>query len=263
MNRAAASRIALERTRQPKEQRGAKTEFHRYELKFRLPVELIPDIKRCVLPYVTPDPHAAHKPDHTYTVRSIYYDSDDLIFYHEKLDSVKVRKKLRIRGYNRPEDEAPIFFEIKRKYGRRGYKERLSMPIGQLLPALNGVDEAIADLPFLSRKVIERFRYNILRKKLSPVVLVTYEREPLIGIDDLRLRVTFDQNIRSLIDPRLDQLFDEKNLRQFEDRHFVLELKFDDLMPRWMAELMRDFDLRSHSYSKYCHGIDAWTPHPQ
>ncbi len=263
MNRIAASRLALERTRPPREQRGAKSEFQRYELKFRLPVELISDLRRAVSPYMEPDPHAKDRPDHTYTVRSIYYDSEDLIFYHEKLDSVKIRKKLRIRGYNRPEDGAPVFFEIKRKYGRRGFKERLSMPIGQLLPALNGVDEATADLPFLSRKVVERFRFNIVRKHLRPVVLVSYEREPMIGIDDQRLRVTFDQNIRSLIDPNLDQLFEERSLRQFEDRHFVLELKFDELMPRWMAQLMRDFDLRSHSYSKYCHGIDAWTPHPQ
>jgi hypothetical protein len=198
-----------------------------------------------------------------YTVRSIYFDSEDLVFYHEKLDSVRTRKKLRIRSYNRPEDAAPVFFEIKRKRGRLGYKERLSLPPSQLLPALAGGSGLGAALPFAKRCVIHRFRYNLRALCLRPVVLVSYEREPMVGIDHPDARVTFDLGLRSLIDPRLDQLFAERELRPFADGHFILELKFDQRMPGWMARLVRDFDLRRQAYSKYCHGIDAWHPHPR
>ena len=258
-----AAQMARVQALPDRDARNEKRDFHRYELKFRLPIGLIPDLRSAGEPYLQRDPHAVGREDGVYTVRSIYFDTEDLQFYFEKLDSVKVRKKLRIRSYDRPEAGPPAFFEIKRKHGRRGYKERLCLRWEQVAPALRGDDEILADRPFLERRVLQRFRYNIERKDLRPVVLITYEREPWIGQDDHGLRMTFDQNIRSLYNPRLDQLFDEEGLNQFEDSHFVLELKFNDRMPTWMAEMMRNFDLKSHSYSKFTHGIDAWAPHPQ
>lgn len=245
------------------EPRNEMRDYHRYELKFRLPVALQTDLRRIAAPYMNLDPHALDRPQRRYTVRSIYFDSEDLLFYYDKLDSVKIRKKLRIRCYDRPEDAAPVFLEIKRKRGRRGYKERIAVPPNDLGRALKNDRDLLAGLSFPERKLIERFNSIVTVKHLRPVVLVTYEREPMVGTDDNRIRMTFDQNIRSLIDPSIDQLFAEEPLRQFEEREFVLELKFDERMPRWMAQLMRDLDLRSHSYSKYCHGIDAWRHTPQ
>lgn len=263
MNRQQATQLARAQARPRLGGQPARSGFHRYELKFRLPIEIRRELRRALSAHVQPDPHALDRPGNCYTVRSIYFDSEELVFYHEKLESVSIRKKLRIRGYDRPEDDAPIFFEIKRKNGKRGYKERLSLPASQMMPALVGGAGISDTLPFAQRRVIQRFRYNVERKRLRPVVLVAYEREPMIGIENERVRVTFDMNIRSLINPRLEELFDEGPLRQFEDRCFILEMKFDERMPRWMAGLMRDFDIRPHSYSKFCHGIDAWTPHPE
>lgn len=237
--------------------------FHRYELKYHLPREEMAEIRKHIAPFVTHDKHSAVMPEKHYSVRSIYFDSDDLVFYFEKLDSVKIRKKLRVRTYNLAEDKAPAFLEIKRKFGKRGYKERVMLPLTSVDEALNGKQssEVLADRPFTDRKVLDRFRFNMKVKELKPVVLVTYEREAFIGLENERIRVTFDQNIRSLINPRLDQIFEDDALRVFCDRLFVLELKYDMQMPRWMAQLIRLLDLRSEPYSKYCHGIDAWTPH--
>ncbi len=210
------------------------------------------------------DPHCADLPGHHYTVRSIYFDTEDLRFYFDKLDSVRVRKKLRVRTYNLAEDAAPAFLEIKRKIGRRGLKERLMIDIGEVEPAINGADpeEVLPGLPFLSRKVLDKFRFNLRTGDMRPVVLVVYEREAFIGRENDRYRVTFDQDIRSLINPDLEQMFVENELRQFEEDRFVLEMKFDERMPRWMTRVVRELDLRSQSYSKYEHGIDTWTPHP-
>ncbi len=122
--------------------------------------------------------------------------------------------------------------------------------------AINHDDPELAmpGLAFLDRKVLDKFRFNLINRDMRPVVLVTYEREAYIGRENERYRITFDQNIRSLINPRLDQIFEEDN--------FVLEMKFDERMPRWMTRVVRLLNLRSESYSKYVHGIDAWTPHP-
>jgi len=215
-------------------------------------------------PYVKHDQYCADLPKQRYTVRSIYFDSEDMDFYFEKLDSVRVRKKLRVRTYNLAEDRAPAFLEIKRKIGRRGLKERVMMDLALVGPLLDGgeLSELLPDLPFLDRKVVDKFRFNMKMKRLRPVVLVVYEREAFVGIDNERWRMTLDHNLRSLINPVLGDMFVEQDLQQFEDRNFVLELKFDDRMPRWMTSLVRQLNLRAQSYSKYVHGIDTWTHQP-
>jgi len=237
--------------------------FERYELKYHIPRNFIPDLRALIEPYAIHDPHCADLPGNNYTVRSIYFDSEDLRFYFDKLDSVRVRKKLRVRTYNLADDAAPAFLEIKRKIGRRGLKERLMLDIGEVDGAIGAedVEEVLPGLSFLSRKVLDRFRFNLRTRDMSPVVLVVYEREAFIGRENERYRVTFDQNIRSLINPQMEQMFVENELRQFEEEYFVLEMKFDERMPRWMTRVVRDLDLQSQSYSKYEYGIDAWTPH--
>jgi hypothetical protein len=237
----------------------------RYELKFYVPKRDRDAIRELLLPYVTADPVCEQLPGRRYTVRSIYYDTDDLRFYYEKMDGVKVRKKLRVRTYNGPENGSPAYFEIKRKFGRRGVKERVSLPVTSVEPALRAHDlgDIVAERPYVDRKVIEKFRFNLRVEALRPVVLVAYEREAFIGRTGVRARVTFDSNIRSCADPELGQLFDEPCLRQFEDEHFVLEMKFDELMPKWMCKLIRLLNLRDGPYSKFCHGIDAWGFRPR
>lgn len=239
-----------------------KRTFARYELKFHLPMGEQDRIREIVAPHVCRDPHAHARPDGLYTVRSIYFDSEDLRFYFEKMDSVKVRKKLRVRTYNLADDAEWAFLEIKRKVGRTGFKERVSLPLGQVEGALNGKSaEIMDDRPFLERRILEKFRFNMKVNRLRPVVLVTYEREAFVGVESASIRVTFDQNLRSLCDPRMEDIFDEKELRHFEGDHFVLELKFDEHMPAWMAKLITKLNIHPGPYSKYCHGIDIWEYH--
>jgi len=237
--------------------------FERYELKYHISRSFIPDIRSIMDPYVRHDPYCAGLVGNQYTVRSIYFDSASLDFYFEKLDSVRVRKKLRVRTYNLAPDGAPAFLEIKRKIGRRGLKERLRLDLDRVDPALGEFDpaDALPALSFHERKVLDKFRFHLETRDMRPAVLVSYEREAFLGRENERYRVTFDQNIRSLIRPDLDQIFEEEDLRVFEQDDFVLEMKFDERMPRWMTRVVRLLDLRSESYSKYVHAIDAWTPY--
>jgi hypothetical protein len=239
--------------------------FRRYEIKYYLPVTDIPMIRTLLLPYMQYDENCENLPDHRYTVRSIYFDTHDLRFYYEKMDSVKIRKKLRIRTYNLPGSALPSYFEIKRKNGRVSYKERIQVPLPKVEHLLNGKNtrEVLPLASYHQQRLVEKIRYLMQQMDLQPVVLVTYEREALIGKDNEQNRATFDCNMRSLINPRIEQIFTEHELRQFEDRFFVLELKFDDLMPRWMGRLVRLMNLRPQPYSKYCQGIDAWRSHCQ
>ncbi len=178
---------------------------------------------------------------------------------------MKTRRKLRVRTYNTHQTDSIAFVEIKRKFGRVGYKDRLMLPLEKVDHAMNGVKPEVAlgnNPSFSDRSVLGKIRYLLNMKRLHPVVLVTYEREAFIGQRDPTARVTFDCNIRSLLNPTMKQLFDEESLVQFEDHQFVLELKFNEAMPTWMAFLIRKLNLSSESYSKYCTGIDAWLQNP-
>lgn len=237
----------------------------RHELKFYLPTSAIAQIRPLIAGHVQHDPYCADQPDQSYIVRSIYFDTEDLTFYHEKVDSVENRRKLRVRTYNSPHGSSIAFVEIKRKFGRVGCKDRLMLPLEKVDHALNGVspETVLGDEPsYRDRTVLGKIRYLLNMKQLHPVVLVTYDREAFVGRRDRSVRVTFDRNIRSLLNPTMEQIFDEDALVQFEDDQFVLELKFDEAMPGWMANLIRKMNLSSESYSKYCTGIDAWLQNP-
>jgi SPX domain protein involved in polyphosphate accumulation len=121
--------------------------------------------------------------------------------------------------------------------------------------------EALAGRPWGERAVLHKFRFNLKAIALRPTVLVSYERQAWLDPDDVRSRITFDSELRSLWHPDLRQLFEERGASLFDRHHWILELKFDDRMPRWMCDLVRRLELRVEPYSKYCHGIYAWKPH--
>ncbi len=241
--------------------------YTRHELKFPLPVALVDEIRSRVESHVEPDPNAAGDGRAVYTVRSIYFDTEDLRFYFEKIDGRRTRRKLRIRTYGSKASATNAFLEIKRKLDRTSFKERARVPVAAVSAILSSrwpdpPDAAALDrVGERERRVIEKFRYNMDVCELRPSVLVTYDREPYVATRGDMARVTFDMNLRSLIRPGPDDLFSERPLREFHSGGFVLELKFDEFMPRWMADLMSAFNLRSRAFSKYCHGIDAWECH--
>ena len=85
----------------------------RLEYKYLVPINRLAEFKKELLPYVDIDDK--FNANEEYKVRSIYFDTTDLRFYREKIEGLKIRKKLRIRGYNELENKNLVFLEIKRK----------------------------------------------------------------------------------------------------------------------------------------------------
>ena len=90
--------------------------LYRKEYKYLVPNDLLPDLRRALKPFLSLDDFAMQRDKKEYTVRSIYYDTKTLEFYFEKIEGYKIRKKIRIRGYNQLLGEKVVFLEIKRKY---------------------------------------------------------------------------------------------------------------------------------------------------
>lgn len=230
----------------------------RHELKFVLPTSFMPRLRDAFAPHVALDFFCRSRSGQNYTVRSIYFDSLELDFFFEKMDGFDVRKKLRVRTYDAPGDHENAFIEIKRKHGRYGFKDRLKVPLGNVYDVLDlDYEDWQAMVPsYGNQRILGRMRNLSAKKNLQPTLLVTYDREAMVGVDNSRHRVTFDCNMRALKNPTLDDIFSEELVPVFKDE-FVLELKFDEWMPDWMGRVIKDFDLTVGSYSKYCHGIEA------
>jgi hypothetical protein len=233
----------------------------RYEYKYKISNEMIPAIREYCLPYTTVDPHLKELKQTKYTVRSIYFDTPELDFYYEKMDGLKIRKKLRIRTYNESGDFA--FLEIKRKFVNSVAKERSKLPFLVIERLISTPEDSAIEYPqndYNARLVSGKFVYNLLKKGLLPVLLVVYEREAYIGLKDERERLTIDTHVRAISEPDLGDILHTKDFIPYMKNAGVLELKFEEMMPYWMKNLVLRFGLKKESISKYCLGIDACHP---
>ncbi|TVR80497.1 MAG: polyphosphate polymerase domain-containing protein [Chitinophagaceae bacterium] len=235
----------------------------RYERKYLVHNDLQEVLRERFKPFLRPDKHAIGPLEYPeYTVRSIYFDTHDMAAYLDKIEGYKRKKKLRIRGYNVHRNGDKVVFEIKRKIGDRIYKNRVFLEYEELPkvmdPSLDSGGESLRNKSFLNDPSYKKFKYNLLRYHMHPVILISYEREPYHGQIDSGVRVTFDKNIRSKFAPSLDELYSETFMRPLFKDHFILEIKyFTDFMPSWAKSIVAEYNLRREALSKFSIGIDA------
>ena len=237
----------------------------RQEDKYVIPLSSMDLIRRDIAPYVRPDNHRALQKSNIYEIRSIYFDTFGLRDYYEKHAGLQMRKKLRVRGYNTCTENSEVFLEIKWKNNTIISKDRTPLKYTDLADLLSGGDlekyfPYRKDFPNSLEKA-NKFMFYLKRSTRVPMNLVTYTREAYIGIFNHSDRVTFDSNIRSMMYPGLDDLYEEGRLVSFLDQEFVLEYKSENPMPEWFKRIVRKHNLRKQAFSKYVRGIDAHYRH--
>lgn len=238
--------------------------FERREFKYYIPIEQVDALRQRLLANMEHDPFCLKHENKRYCVRSIYLDTRSLLFYYEKIDGLKIRKKLRIRVYDNPGDFNVSFFEIKRKIDDIVRKQRATTLIQDVPNLMNGAVIRLHDeKKKFERANLDNFIYITKRLNLEPKILVTYEREAFAGIDDPYLRVTFDFNVRSCLMDDFSGIYQEHDMISFMEDCFILELKFFGRMPLWLKSLIREFGMHKQAISKYCNSYDLWLPQIQ
>lgn len=235
--------------------------FHgRYELKYFLPFDLIDKAIAFASPYVQPDQHA--KPNGLgvpgYTIRSVYFDDDNLTLYKEKLIGLKDRRKFRVRGYANVTPENSVFLEIKYRSRQQVGKDRAPMKLSDLQKIMDR-EKTLEEIEFPTdylRANAHRFLHNCFVKGYRPMTTVIYDRNPFIGKDDGEVRFTIDTNLRAVDHSYSYELFEPYEEEQIALPGAILELKFDRLMPEWMRRFLTKFELTQTSISKYAHCIE-------
>lgn len=240
-------------------QRNSETQIDRYELKYVVHPELVPEIRKFIKPFVRPDKNAHGDPP-SYTATTLQIDSINSTLHYAKTRDVDSRFKLRIRTYGF-DGNAPYFLELKRKIQSKIYKSRA------ILKAKDYCKEAIVNPTRMIKLAKESENDNYLEfvrltKAIGgiPAIYVRYERECYAGLGKEYSRITFDRNIRyrpartwdfPLNEKRwypMDQCYSQR-LDDFSG--YILELKTTSEMPHWMAEVIERFNLVQTGFCKY------------
>jgi SPX domain protein involved in polyphosphate accumulation len=237
--------------------------LQRYELKYTIPTALIAPISAFVDPYCALDYHSSISPDSFYQVNSLYFDSPDFILLRNRLGGLHDRFNMRVRTYGAA-PRAPWFLEVKRKVGDIIHKYRARVKDIDLARI---VDPATDPSEFLvsprDAANADRFRRLAHAYNTAPVVQTTYQRKAYFSVCDDYARVTFDAGMRYMARSEYDPLpvedaFAPTDVETLFDEgtDVVLELKCQSKnVPLWMIDLIRAFDLRRRSFSKYSAAI--------
>jgi hypothetical protein len=234
----------------------------RTELKYLVRDEHLSEIRALIKPFVELDPHGLGREGRGYTVRSIYLDTPTLRCYHEKKAGIRVRRKLRVRGYNefRPGDW--VFLEIKRKIQNRVVKNRAPLRFEMLGSVFESGDvdrHVVTNRHYpRSRDDGRRFFFHVYRYGMIPTFSTVYEREAFFGRFDPGLRITLDRDLRGRAYPALTDLYDDRYLRTVRPEYSIMEVKFDRSFPGWLRPVLGRFDLRTEALSKYCMCAEVW-----
>ncbi len=232
-------------------------QLQRWELKYVIPEELALNIRDFVRAYLEIDEYGAGRPNLSYTIHNLYLDSDDLAIYWGTINGDKNRYKLRLRFYE-DNPKAPIFFEIKRRMNDAILKQRGGVKRPAVEAVLGGQLPGPDDLVSGDGRqlvAIQRFVQLMVADRAAPTAHIQYEREAWISPMDNSVRVTMDRNV--MIAPEFATRFTEQLDEPMSvfGKLVVLELKFSGRYPDWFKELVRVFNLKQGSASKYADGI--------
>ena len=238
-----------------------KLQSSRYELKHLIGESRAQAIRSYVRMYLSPDQHM--KPDQPlgYRVSSLYLDSSKFKLYQQTTAGMRNRFKLRIRFYD-DNPESPAFLEIKRRQNTVILKQRAQVTREAVMRVLKGAapdPDMLFEDRWDAKSLNALHNFCRLRDEIGAIgkTYVAYLREAYVNPESDHVRVTFDRQLQGGSYESETPLKLPPFLTDAGSDLVILELKFTDRFPGWMAELVRSFNLQSISVPKYIDCVDA------
>lgn len=189
--------------------------------------------------------------DGSYYIKSLYFDDLDNSSYFEKLDGILYRTKYRIRTYNNFDDK--IYLERKLKHNNLTSKDKELISSDVYSRIING---KIDNIEAKDGSLLQRFLIEMRLKNLKPSVIVGYKRTaytyPISNV-----RITFDENI---ISQGFNANLFTKNatdINILEKGEVVLEVKYDDILPKLISDIIGTISEVRESVSKFQRSKDV------
>ena len=212
--------------------------FKRYEYKYLVTRKQADAVTAILLEYMVPDKYG------TYWVQNLYYDTENWAVICKSMDKPLYKEKLRMRCYGIPEESSNVFLELKKKYAGEVNKRRVALPISTLLQPIRDVIEG--EDSQIARELAFYMKVNPVEEKM----FIAFLRTAYSGIEDDKLRVTFDKNIRYRLD-KLDFYHPEEGQEVLDEEYQVMEIKTRNGIPLWLSRLLSENSIYKSSYSKY------------
>lgn len=235
----------------------AKEFFHRRELKYLVPLATCEALAASLLSRMQPDTFGR---DGKYAIASLYFDSPDNAIYWETANRLPIRRKLRLRIYEKAERGGTAFFEIKQKVNNWVHKRRTMLTLEDGYRFVERwADPAQAPVASSNEQVAREIRQFQRTYRLRPKVIVRYERYALEGVDDPELRITFDRQLTCRTGAlRLEK--DEPEQPFVHPEYAIMEVKAGRSVPLWLSRLLAEFGCRRSAVSKYMSSVNAVCP---
>ena len=217
----------------------AQLTFKRYEKKYMIEPGRFDAFRKALDPYIKPDRFFSS------TVCSIYYDTDNYSLIRNSIEKPVYKEKLRLRSYNVPTEDSPVFVELKGKFKGLVYKRRVMMKNQEAVEYLAGLRPSPVE-----GQVVREVDWFLHENPVSPKAFIGCDREAYVVRDNEELRITFDENIRWR-DRELDLSLGSHGENILPPGYVLMELKIPGAAPMWLARMLSEHCIFPAGFSKY------------
>lgn len=217
--------------------------MYRHELKYIINEQSANILKSKIKTVCSYDENASAKGG--YKVTSLYFDDYCNSALNDNIDGNAVRKKFRIRVYDR--SDAMIRLERKSKNNGGCKKDSVVISREQYEDICKG---DYSSLDITSNPVLRDFYILATTKKLKPKIIVEYDREAFI-YDFGTVRITIDQNVRYGVGK--SDMFDQEAEYPLAtgQNDMVLEVKYTGFLPNHIRAMIQGNAKNREAFSKY------------
>ena len=215
------------------------TVMKRHEIKYLLDAQKTAYLRARLVGHMVPDAFGLT------SIASLYYDTPDRRLIRASLEKPPFKEKLRLRSYGLAEEGSPVYLELKCKAFDTVYKRRVQSTLDGVRQFFEG-GAPLGDGGQITREIRA---FCDLYDTLSPSCLIIYDRTAYFEPDG-ELRLTIDENPRyRMRDLALDRSMD--GIPLLPEGWTILEIKVQDAIPLWLAEILSSGKIYRGSFSKY------------
>lgn len=186
-----------------------------------------------------------HQHDGCYEIRSLYFDDEYDRCMDENEAGIDRRRKYRVRTYGA--DPSVIHLEIKEKQSGKTKKQSCDLLRGEA----EGLMDGSLPLAFDERAPLNLLQMKMRCERMRPKAIIAYERTAFVYPAG-NVRITFDRNIAAsrrcedFLQPTMSGL-----VPVLPGGVHILEVKYDELLPPFLAACLETGCLTQTAFSKY------------
>lgn len=191
-----------------------------------------------------------------YFIHSLYFDDYKDTSVYTTDSGLSKRYKWRIRYYG--DDLTYIVLEKKEKLESRCHKKSCKITVEEYNSIVSG---NITDIVYdTDKQLIKELAVDMLTRNYRPKVIVDYERIAFVE-EITNVRITFDMKISASYELENFLNGDYQSFYVLPSEMNVLEVKFDDILPSHIRNIVESYNFKQTSFSKYYYGrkiIDSY-----